>query len=277
MKNSANKQTHFWRADDLGADLLRAKFEDFAYDLHTHESACLALITQGSIRIRMPSGEFVARKGDLYAIDAEQPHAGSPIDQSGWSQRTIYVNLAALHSRITDDDVQERAFSICGPIIQDVALATAFASLHAHSEKGGARLERDETYLRFAKRLFARHTDKASPLPATGIENVSVKRAKEYLDARLDERVSLTEIAKAAGLPPFRLYRSFERETGMTPHAYQRQARIRVALRLLRCGSDLAEIALTAGFADQAHFTRHFRSRMGITPGAYRHAMLRAT
>ncbi|WP_152046657.1 AraC family transcriptional regulator [Aureimonas psammosilenae] len=274
MQARGTERAHFWRAHDLGADLLRAKFEKFSYDLHTHDSACLALITEGSIRIRMPGAEFVARKGDLYAIDPDQPHAGWPVDQSGWSQRTIYVDLGVLHSRVADIDAKDRTFSIRGPIIRDETLAAAFAGLHTHSETGGPRLERDEAYLRFACRLFARHTDQGPSSAVTGVENAAVRRAKAYLDSRLDERVSLSEIAAAANLAPFRLYRSFERETGMTPHAYQRQARIRLALQLLRHGNELAEIAATIGFADQAHFTRSFRSRMGITPGAYRDAVL---
>ncbi len=49
--------------------------------------------------------------------------------------------------------------------------------------------------------------------------------------------------------------------------------RIRLALQLLRKGEELAVTAMLAGFADQAHFTRHFRSRMGITPGAYQAAI----
>jgi AraC-like DNA-binding protein len=275
VKNSdGGKTAHFWHAEDLGADLLRARFADFSYDLHTHDSACLALITEGAIRIRMRCGEFVARKGDLYAIDPDEPHAGWPVDPAGWSQRTIYVDLDTLRSRLNDVDTIGPTASIRGPIIRDDVLAAAFAGLHANSETGGAQLERDEACLRFAQRLFDRHVADSPSGHALGRESRAVRRAKEYLDSRLDMRVGLAEIADMAELAPYRLYRAFERETGMTPHNYQRQARIRLALRLLRNGQELAVIAATAGFADQAHFTRHFRSRMGITPGAYRDAVL---
>lgn len=264
--------TQFWRAPDLDAELLKARFTDFSYDVHTHDTACLALITSGAIRIRMPGGEFVARTGDLYAIDPETPHAGWRVEPEGWSQRTIYVDLSLLRSRISDHDLA-RMPSLLGPVIRDPILVKSFVQFHSRSEVGESRLARDEDYLRFARDLFSRHVNHIETPSAAGKESLGVQRARQYLDEHLDERVGLGDIAQAAELPSFRLFRAFERETGMTPHAYQRQARIRLALQLLRQGADLASIAAQAGFSDQAHFTRHFRSRMGISPGAYRAAI----
>jgi hypothetical protein len=89
--------TKIWYAADLGgAELLRGWFVDYAYDVHTHDKACFALLTRGAIRIKMRSGEMVARAGDLYAIGAEEPHAGWPVDDDGWGLRTLYVDLRHL-------------------------------------------------------------------------------------------------------------------------------------------------------------------------------------
>ncbi len=268
-----NDTIHFWHAADLGADLLRARFDNFSYDLHTHATACFALITKGAIRIRMRGGETIARTGDLYAINPDEPHAGWPVDDGGWSQRTLYVDLGQLGSRLADAGSRPATMSIRGPIIRDAALANSFSQLHVHSENNGPQLERDHLLLAFARHLFDRHVSAAPPAHREGSESKAIKAAKEYLDRRLDERVGLTDLAAAADLPAYRLYRAFERETGMTPHEYQRQARIRTAQRLLRDGGELSAIAAATGFSDQAHFTRSFRSRMGITPGAYRSAV----
>jgi transcriptional regulator GlxA family with amidase domain len=163
--------------------------------------------------------------------------------------------------------------SIRGPIIRDAALADVFSRLHLHSENNGSQLERDQLLLAFARHLFDRHVSDAPSAPREARESEAIRVAKEYLDQRLDERVGLADMAAAVDLPAYRFYRAFERETGMTPHGYQRQARVRAAQRLLRDGGELSEIAATTGFADQAHFTRSFRSRMGITPGVYRSAL----
>jgi AraC-like DNA-binding protein len=270
MKRVSTVRTKIWRDDCLAdAELLHGRFADYAYDVHTHDKACFALITRGAIRIRMRCKEFLARAGDLYAIDAEDPHAGWPIDNGGWSLRTLYVDAARLQA-IIGDDVRTRVPSPAGPIICDPYLNSLLYAVHASSEDAEPALAREEPFCQFVAWLFARHTRAAPPLPATSREEKAIRTAREYLDEHLDEKVHLSDVASAAGLPPFRLFRAFRRATGMTPHGYQRQARIRSAARMIRLGHSLSEVAMASGFADQAHLTRSFRRSMAVTPGAYR-------
>jgi AraC-like DNA-binding protein len=55
----------------------------------------------------------------------------------------------------------------------------------------------------------------------------------------------------------------------LTPHAYQINGRIEYSRALLRQGRAIAEVALEAGFADQAHLQRTFRQWVAATPGQY--------
>ena len=140
------------------------------------------------------------------------------------------------------------------------------------SEDAWPPLAREERFSQFVAWLFAYHTRGVPHLPKAGREDKAIRLAREFLDCHLDEKVHLGDVAQAAGLPPFRLFRAFLRTTGMTPHVYQRQARVRFAVGMIRFGHPLREVAMAAGFADQAHLTRIFRKTMGITPGAYRGA-----
>jgi AraC-like DNA-binding protein len=105
----------------------------------------------------------------------------------------------------------------------------------------------------------------------------SLERAREILEERQNEQVTLDELAKAAALSRFHLVRSFAKEYGIPPHAYQISVRIKRACRLLRTGMPCVEVAAAAGFADQSHFTRHFKKIMGVAPGIYAspHSFLR--
>lgn len=272
MKPTPKADTQIWRAPELGAELLRGRFADFSYDVHAHDTACFALLTGGAIRIRMRGTEFVARRGDLYAIDADAPHAGWPVDDAGWTQRTLYVDVAHLRALTGDARAAGGPGGVVGPIIRDPALCAALFDVHCSSELHGPSLQRDERYLAFAARLVGRHLKEGAGVAATPREPRAVAAARSFLDERIGEQLHLEEIAAAAGLPPFRLFRAFSRETGMTPHEYQRQARVRRAMQMIRHGGALSDIAAATGFADQAHLTRTFRRMLGVTPGAYKTA-----
>jgi AraC-like DNA-binding protein len=214
----------------------------------------------------------VARPGDLYAIGPDEPHAGGPVDEEGWKQRTVYVDLAHLRSLVGGERISGTS-TLVEPIIRDPELSSTLYGIHYCSQTQGSALYRLERYMAFAERLFTRHALDGPPPLVIGKEDRAVKLAREFLEQHLDEQVHLTDIADAAGLPIYRLFRAFSRDVGMTPHGFQRQARIRMAMSLIRRGLGLSEVAAATGFADQAHLTRGFRRVLGITPGAYRLAM----
>jgi transcriptional regulator GlxA family with amidase domain len=75
-----------------------------------------------------------------------------------------------------------------------------------------------------------------------------------------------------SGLSRFHLLRVFSKEIGLPPHAYQIRLRIERARTMLRKGIPPALVAGATGFADQSHFTRHFKRVWGITPARYARA-----
>src|ERR1700743_609102 len=189
-------QTKIWLSEAMNAELLCGRFGDFAYETHTHDTACLALITQGSIRIRMRGIELVAKAGDLYAIGADVPHEGWPVDRAGWSQRTIYVDLAALHERVTE--VKAATPALRGPIIRDRRVSQPFLAAHRASEDLNSALQRDEHFLLFGFELLSRHSPESTPRSSEYRESHAVRMAREFLDSRLDSNLSLADIAGAA-------------------------------------------------------------------------------
>lgn len=66
--------------------------------------------------------------------------------------------------------------------------------------------------------------------------------------------------------------RSFKRQYGLTPHAYDLCKRIALAQEALRSGAKPSHVAHTFGFVDQSHLTRHFKRLVGITPFQYARA-----
>jgi AraC-like DNA-binding protein len=89
------------------------------------------------------------------------------------------------------------------------------------------------------------------------------------MNAHFERDIALDDLAAVAQFSPYHLLRTFRRSVGLTPHAYLIQIRIEEGKRLLRMGNSISDVSASTGFADQSHFTRHFKRIMGVTPGQY--------
>lgn len=97
------------------------------------------------------------------------------------------------------------------------------------------------------------------------------RKAKELMREHLIEGIPLAELAQACRLSTSAFVRGFRKSIGMPPHQWLLQRRIDCAMELMRDRSiQLADVALSSGFADQSHFTRSFGRRVGRSPGAWR-------
>ena len=98
-----------------------------------------------------------------------------------------------------------------------------------------------------------------------------VKRVRDYVDADLHGRVSLSMAAGHARLSPNYFSRCFRRSFGVTFSRFVAGRRVERAQGLMIGGVDkLCQIALACGFADQAHFTRTFGDHLGCPPARWR-------
>jgi AraC family transcriptional regulator len=104
-----------------------------------------------------------------------------------------------------------------------------------------------------------------------GLPPAILRRVCEYMVSRLDDDVSLSEVASISGLSPGHFAFAFKQSMGIAPHAWLRRERVDTAKTLLR-NRDLsvAAIATSVGFANQSAFGVAFRKETGLTPTAWR-------
>jgi AraC family transcriptional regulator len=96
-------------------------------------------------------------------------------------------------------------------------------------------------------------------------------RVEALLRERATEPMDIASIAAAVDVHPVHLARVFRRHHNCSPGEFLRRVRIQRACSLLaESGESLSAIAYETGYADQSHFTRHFKRAVGVTPGAYR-------
>jgi AraC family transcriptional regulator len=110
-----------------------------------------------------------------------------------------------------------------------------------------------------------------TPRPSNGLSVERLKRVYDYIEAHLDDRLTLTDLASIACLSPYHFSRSFKRAVGFGPARYVIQRRLEQAKTLMRrTNQPMALIAQEVGFVDQSHLTSVFRRETGVTPGHFR-------
>lgn len=98
-----------------------------------------------------------------------------------------------------------------------------------------------------------------------------VSRAIEFIRRNISETITVDDIAREAAVSQSVLYDMFKTETGVTPHAYLRDARLDYALELLAKSSlPISEIAVRSGYDGQSAFSRALKQKRGVTPAGWR-------
>lgn len=109
-----------------------------------------------------------------------------------------------------------------------------------------------------------------------GLSQNQLDSVIEFIRNSPYQDITLNTMAASARLSPFHFARMFKLSTGLSPHQYVLKRRLEIGAEML-ANPDLsiAEIALDLGFADQSHFTMHFKRAHGIAPAAYRRQLPR--
>jgi AraC family transcriptional regulator, regulatory protein of adaptative response / methylated-DNA-[protein]-cysteine methyltransferase len=98
----------------------------------------------------------------------------------------------------------------------------------------------------------------------------AVRKALAYLEKHNEEKVSLADLARIAGVSPFHLQRTFKSRVGLSPreyHAARRADRFRAGLR---GATTVSRATYEAGFGSSSRVYEGAPRLLGMTPGAYR-------
>src|SRR5499427_5605438 len=104
-----------------------------------------------------------------------------------------------------------------------------------------------------------------------GLSPVRLRKVREFVHAKMEDELSLGELAQSVGLSTAHFAEMFRKSMGETPHQFVLRVRIERAKEMLRSAeSRVLDVAIACGFKTQQHFARVFRQLCGSTPTEYR-------
>jgi AraC family transcriptional regulator len=228
---------------------------------HAHSYAAFVLVVEGTFEESCGTGTDVRSRGALRVLPAGEPHTNTyaasgarcfllelpPAVEAAWAMRSTSLLSVAHLAPVS------RPATIVAEMYDEFRVRDEMAPLALH----GLSLEL------LAELGRVRHTQHHAPPWLT--------RTRMRIEGEFREPIDLVALARDAGVHPSHLNRMFRQHYACSPFQFVARLRIAWAKReLATSGRTLAAIATSAGFSDQANFTRRFRQLTGYTPGVYR-------
>lgn len=258
---SSAESVRAWRPPVPGVrEVLHARFHTHAYPPHTHGSWTVILLDEGDIQFTLDGRPAGSSTTTVAVLPPHVVHDGRAGTTGGFAKRVLYLDETFL-----GEDVIGHA--VDAPTLRDGPLRDALASVHTTLGQPGDELHA-ETLLtvssnRLQMRLGRRPMSPEPPIPHLA------EATRALLDEHVRRGITLHDIAGRVHASPGHVVRTFTSTFAISPHRYLVGRRIELARTLLLDGWPTADAATATGFHDQAHFTRHFRRHVGITPGRY--------
>lgn len=259
----------FWRAeryDDL--ECLRATFVKHDYPKHMHDTFAIGVIERGAEKFYANGENHIAQAGRIALFNPHVVHDGKP-DGDGFSYRVTYPSIELMNEVQHDLLGKIDTIHFNDLILNDDYLAQRFLAFHNVLEYSNDSLEQDSAFTTILSELIQRHGDLNFDFTKAGMERLPIKVVRECIDDLFASDLNLDDLAELSQLNRHHLLRTFRKELGLTPHAYQTMRRVQAAKQKLERGDLPIQVAIDCGFFDQSHMSRIFKKHVGLSPGQY--------
>lgn len=261
---SNGETVHAWRPAVPGVhEVFHARFRDHAYPPHTHGVWTVIIVDNGNIQFELDGRPQGSSTTMVTVLPPHVVHDGRAGPAGAFVKRVIYLDETFLPADLIGHAVDQ-------PTLHDRRLRSALAAVHGNLCRPGDELKAESLLALASERLgtglrgAAVATDPASPEVA--------QQTRALLDEHVRAGITLQDLAGRVHASPTHVVRTFTRTFAISPHRYLVGRRVELARALLLDGWPAGTVAAEVGFYDQAHFTRHFRRHVGISPGRYQRA-----
>ena len=244
-----------------------------------HQPALMMALRTGSLEVGSRRSEmmrFTFGVGEMCLVP-RHVETWLRTDELHYSYLSVGISDAALAAACdgTKDDVE-----LCrvGKLV-DARVGALAATVNAERIAGfpSGRLFLDSVEQALAVALVNDYAVRHHSLQTHrgGLGSARLRRIKEFIDAKIEDDLTLCEMAQAVELSTAYFSRMFRKSTGETPHQFLLRRRLEHAKKMLRSADErVLDVAVACGFKSQQHFAQVFRHVCRVTPTEYRREFL---
>jgi AraC family transcriptional regulator len=242
-----------------------------------HDQAFAMMLRPGSIEWgskRSPLEKFKYAASDLALCDR---HIGEWVGLMNVPHVQLGVSDAALMA--SSDGAYGEVELRPSRRFVNARLSALVAAAHAEMVAGfpSGRLFLDSVEQAMAVALVKDHAVRHRPVQMHrgGLGSARLRRIRELVDVKMEDDLSLDEMAESVGLSTAHFARMFRKSTGETPHQFVLRQRVERAKAMLRApDARVLDVAVACGFKTQQHFAQVFRDVCRVSPTEYRQELL---
>jgi AraC-like DNA-binding protein len=266
------RPSHEWvrhRFVSEGVEILEAGFDRHVYERHMHDTYAIGFTVRGVQRFWCRGTTHDSTPGAVIVICPGDAHDGQSGAPGGYEYRMFYL-AAELVQRMLEEvgERRDKNLAPASPLVANRILAQKLNEAWRALNHSADSLAADALLHDMVLSVTALHGPRPADRGFT-LDRSALQRVRDVLHARVEQPLTVQELADIASLSRFQLTRQFQKAFGLPLHAYHLHVRLEEAKHRLRRGAAIASVAADLGFADQSHFHRRFKGAFGLTPGEW--------
>jgi AraC-like DNA-binding protein len=248
-----------------GVELFRARLRGRPFGRHRHDVYAIGVTEEGVQAFAYRGAVERSLPGQVFILHPDELHDGRADGPGLFGYRQIYVTPDRIAFALPALTGRPTPLPFAPPVTDDPVLAYLVRTAFARAPEP---LALDTLMLQLAEGLLRSSAASRTSTLRCRPDLPALERGRDFLRSRLTV-VQSSEVEAVTGLDRYQFARQFRAVYGTSPYRYSVMRRLDVARGWIRDKRPLAETAIKAGFADQAHFTRTFKAAFGMTPGRY--------
>jgi len=253
------------KGDDAGLCRMEVFLRSYQYSLHRHDSYAIGVTVSGVQCFSYRGAAHRAVRGQIHVLFPDEPHDGAAGTDEGFSYRIVHIDPALLQDVLNGRPLP----FVKTPVLNASTAWTALMQRLWDPDAGCDDVWRAEIAVDIVDRLEAETPQTPPPKAPSALPLATLCRVREAIREDAGRELCAADLEALAGLDRWNLARGFRIAFGTSMSRFRAVCQLRRAQALIETGTPLADAALEAGFADQSHMTRRFRSILGLSPRQY--------